>query len=147
MGIAATVGCGGGSSPTAPSPVRAQWNVTASPSPIIAGGGGYGYQYSADFTVTVKETSGGVGGNVNFVNATIRNDTTGVELGTINFSATEIIDQAGSNHVAARGTLNIPLGFYYTLAWGGRQATLTIAIQLADDRGNVTNRSLELKVI
>jgi hypothetical protein len=121
--------------------------VSASPNPIIAGAGYSIYPYSAVFTLTVAE-SAGMGANINYVNVTLRNATTGVELNTINFSATDIINKAGSNHVAGRGTLTVPnMGMYYSLSYGGRQATMTIAVQMQDDAGHTTNQVLTVPVV
>jgi hypothetical protein len=144
--LLAFTGCGGKDDPTAPTPTAAVFNVTQSPNPIIAGTGSQGFQYTAAFTISVTE-SAGVGGNVNFVNVTLRNVTTGVELNTVNFTATDVFNRAGTNHIAAKGTLNIPLSVIYSLALGGRQATMTIAVQIGDDAGHTTNQSFTVSVV
>lgn len=147
-GVMALAGCGGGgSSPTAPAPTAAVLSVTENPNPIIAGQGAQGFALSAIFNVVVTE-SAGIGANVNFVNVTLRDATTGVEVGTVNLGANQIVQDAGSNHVPAKGTLTIPnFAILYTLPLGGRQATLTIALQMQDDAGNVVNRTLTVPVV
>ena len=120
--------------------------MTKTPNPVIAGTGSQGFQFTVAFNLTVTE-SAGVGGNVNFVNVTLRNTTTGLELNTINFNATDVLNRAGTNHIAGRGTLNIPLSVVYTLALGGRQATMTIAVQFGDDAGHLTNQTLTVPIV
>jgi hypothetical protein len=146
----AIAGCGSSSSPSAPSappaPTTAIYSVSVAPNPIIAGAGSQGFQNSAQFTVTVTE-SAGVSGNVAFVNVTLRNATTGVELNTLQYNPTDITNRASTNHVAAKGTLNIPIGIVYTLSLGGRQATLTVAIQMKDDFGHTDNETVNVNIV
>jgi len=81
------------------------------------------------------------------VNLTLRNATTGVELNTLQYNPTDITNRASTNHVAAKGTLNIPFSILYTLSLGGRQATLTIAIQLKDDFGHTDNQTVNVNIV
>jgi len=149
------LGCGGDKSPTAPSsqPTTADITATVSPNPVIASACTpttctTGFAFSAVFNLQISETAG-VGGNVNFVNVTMRDSTTGAEIGTINFGADEVIRRASTatNHVNARGSLSIVnLGVNYRLSGGGRQGTLTVAVQFTDDRGNQINRVVTVPV-
>jgi hypothetical protein len=118
--------CGGGSSPTIPTmppqPTAGAFTASVAPNPIIAQDctpakcGNEGYQFFFDSTVTVTE-SAGRGGNVDFINVTMRNDTTGIELKTYNFTANDVIKYAGANHVNGMGKLTIPnSGLIYRLA-------------------------------
>jgi hypothetical protein len=147
--LLAFTSCGGSNpapTPTPTAPTAGVFTVTETPNPIIATGGTQGFQFTAAFTLTVTE-SAGLGGNVSFVNVTLRNATTGVEVGTIQFNPVDIAARAGSSHIAARGTLSIPLSVVYTLALGGRQATTTIAVQIGDDAGHVSNQLLTVPIV
>jgi hypothetical protein len=147
----------GGDSPTAPPPppppTAASITVTASPNPIIAADctpatcGNSGFRYAASTTLTVTE-SAGVGGNVDFVNMTLRSGTTNTEVGTLNFGSGEISSFAGgTNHVNPRGSLAIRnIGIVYTLGGNARQATMTVAVQFTDDKGNRTNHLVTVPV-
>lgn len=138
--------CGGSSTPTAPTaPTAGAFIVTEAPNPIIATAGSQGFHFTATFSLTVREAAG-LGGNVNVVNVTLRNATNGLELNTINFSATDIFNRAGTNHIAALATLNINgLGELYTLGGGGRQATMTV--QIGDDAGHIVNQVLTVPIV
>ncbi len=97
--VAAIVaGCGGSSSsPSAPtSTTAAEVTVSVNPNPITASTCSPSQCSSgADFyfvvTLVITETAG-VGGNVDFVNVTLRNPTTGQEVGTVNLGADEVIN-------------------------------------------------------
>ena len=151
------IGCGDEKSPTAPSSqsaTTADITVTVSPNPVIASACTpttclSGFDFAALFTVQISETAG-VGGNVNFVNVTLRNTTTGIEIGTVNVGADEVIRRVptATNHVNARGSLSIVnLGVTYRLTGGGRQGTLTVTVQFTDDRGNQINRLVNVPVV
>lgn len=150
----------GGSSPSAPATPpstlasRGVFVATASPNPIIAQDctpalcGESTNRYAAVTAVTVAE-SAGLGGNIDFINVTLRNATTGVEPNTLNYGADEIARRAGgTNHVQGSGSLTVKdIGALYTLALGGRQATMTIAVQVTDDRANRSNLIVTVLVV
>jgi len=124
--------------------------VTVTPSPIIARDCtpaicSPGYKFLIECTVRVEE-SAGLGGNVDLVNVTLRNATTGIEINTVNYGSAEISQRAGSNHVASRGSISFGLGEQYFLALGGRQATMTLTLQFTDDRGNKINKIVTVQV-
>ncbi|MEQ1759499.1 MAG: hypothetical protein ABL986_14355 [Vicinamibacterales bacterium] len=150
----AGIGCGGNDSPTAPSaqtPTAAAITATVIPNPVIAIACtpttcAAGLEFIASLSVQISETAG-LGGNVDFVNVTMRNATTGAEIGTLNYGADELIRRASTNHVNARGSLTIPnVGIVYRLAGGGRQGTVTVAVQFTDDRGNRLNQIISVPV-
>lgn len=146
-----SVSCGNGSSPASstpapPAPTQAAITVSVSPNPVIAQPStDPNYDWEADWSVNFRETAG-VGFNVDFINATLRNSTTGGDVGTLNFGAATIIRAAGTNHVNGLGSLSVPQGVVYTLAFGGRQGVVTIVAQCTDERGNVMNVSGQVAV-
>jgi hypothetical protein len=139
-------GCGGGgggsSAPTnvpPPPPVatRAEVSLEITPaSPVARPTGDAAYPWRVDWTLNVRETAG-LGGNVNFVDVSFVNSF-GFEVPrALNYGASEIIDRAGTNHVRARGELQIPLSMLYRAdGFGGRTITLKNAVSFTDDRGN-----------
>lgn len=129
----------GGSTTPTPPPTASQANIEASlaPNPINAqASGNPSFPWSIEFQVTVRETAG-VGGNIDFINTTIRDLETGTESPALNYGADTIISRAGTNHVNGRGNLTVPLGLRFRLAGGGRAAVLIANIRFTDDRGNV----------
>src|SRR5262245_55919615 len=117
----AAPGCGGGGgSPTATVPLTTTTTLppqtliqaSANPDPIIAEACTpsictSGFDYRASTTITLRET-GGLPGNVDFINVTFRNASTNVEFGTLTFNQNDITSRAGGIFIAARGELVIP---------------------------------------
>lgn len=139
-------GCGGdsGSTPTpvpvaAPTPAsRAAVSLTVTPSPVIADATDQNQVYLASFTITFTETAG-LGANIDFFNVTMRNPL-GYESATAyNHGADEVIKIAGTNHVAAKGTLVLPFKQTYWNGMGTRGLTLILVAQVTDERGNRMN--------
>ena len=152
-------GCGGDSSSTTtpvtqpPAPTVGTFSATVNPNPIIAADctpavcGNQGFQFAAIGTVVITETTG-LGGNVDFINLTLRSGATGAEIGTINLGATQIVANAGTNHINGRATLSVPnVGLIYRLAGGSRQGTMTYAIRVTDDRGTIHNLVINVSVV
>ena len=92
---------------------------------------------SAAWNVVLRETSGRVAGKVNFINATIRDAQSGAvaEPGHIVLDAAAIAAAAGSNRIAAGGTLVVPFSFRFSLWSGGKAAVVSIAAECEDDTG------------
>ena len=137
IAIASLAACGGSSS-TAPTPTQASITVTLSPNPVTATacsptcqGANGSFRFRADGTLTIQETAG-IGGNVNSITAMHPN-------ATIVFSVADIVQRSGTNHVAARGTLIVPLSTFTAPLDNPnatRQAVVPYVVQFTDDRGN-----------
>jgi hypothetical protein len=141
-GLLAVASCG---SPTAPS--AAVLTVTVSPNPIVATAVPGSSQLLAVFSLTIKE-SAGLGANVDFVTATLTDPSNGAQLNTINFGASNILVRAGTNRVAGKGTLSIDnIGATYTPGPVGRQATMTITVQMEDQAGHTSAQALTVPVV
>jgi hypothetical protein len=136
-------GGGGGSTPAAPSTpaptpaARADVTVSISPtSPVAQPNADRNYPWRVDWTVVLRE-SAGLGGNVNYVNVGFVNSFGFETPSALNYGADVIVRRAGSNHLNARGELQIPLSMVYRAdGFGGRSITLTNAVSFTDDRGN-----------
>ncbi len=101
----------------------------------------------ADWVVTI--TSAGAGGVVNFVNATLRDADTGAlpdPTGRLSLAAPDIAAQAGTNRVAAGGSLRVAQSLDYAPPADGRRATLLVTAQLIDDLGNLVSKSVTVAV-
>jgi hypothetical protein len=128
---------GGSTTPSTPSASQANIQASIAPNPIIAqASGDSDFPWRVDFEVIVRETAG-VGGNIDFINTTLRNVATGVETRAVNFGADQVVSRAGTNHVDGRGSLTAPLALRYRLSGGARAAVLIAEIRFTDDRGNV----------
>ena len=147
-GVCAIViaGCGGGGSTSAPSaPIatptpqatRAEVTLTVSPPTLVAKpNNDRTYPWLVEWTLVLRETAG-LGGNVNYVNVGFVNSFGFETPSALNYGASQIIQRAGTNHVGARGQLQIPLSMVYRAdGFGGRTITLKNALSFTDDRGN-----------
>lgn len=100
----------------------------------------------ARWTVQIMET-GGVGGSVSFVNATLRETDTGAPVepyGFLSTDAGEIRRRIGTDRLAAGGTLVLAQSLAYASAGSG--ATLAVAVQLLDDNGNLISGAVTVPV-
>jgi hypothetical protein len=145
-GALGNAACGGGgsttpSAPSTPTPfpaaTRADVTVSISPaSPVAQPNNDRNYPWRVDWTVVLRETAG-LGGNVNYVNVGFVNNFGFETPSALNYGADVIVRRAGSNHLNARGELQIPLSMVYRAdGFGGRSITLTNAISFTDDRGH-----------
>ena len=153
----ASVACGGGSSPSAPTavstprPTRSEVAVTFSPVSPVATPNTTStsdtWPWRVDYTIVLKE-SNGLGGNVNYVNTSFTN-TFGFSTRTdLNYGADRIIAAAGTNHLTGGGELRIPLSMVYSAdGFGGRAMTLKVAINFTDDLGSVTSLGGQANVV
>lgn len=150
---ALTIACGcAATSPvaptSAPTPAGASLSLSVSPDPVTATEtDDPKTPLRADWVVTI--TSNGAGGTVNFVNATLRDADTGAlpdPTGRLSLAAPDIAAQAGTNRVAAGGSLRVVQGLDYALPADSRRATLLVTVQLIDDLGNVVSRSVTVAV-
>jgi hypothetical protein len=92
----------------------------------------------AEWTIVITETAG-VAGSVVFVNATLRDAATGAwawPMPSIALSADALAERLGSNSVPARGSLSVPGSLQFALPSGGREAVLSVAVQLEDENGH-----------
>ena len=147
--------CGSGGNPNPPTtlPPVASFAITVTPNPIVAQdctpavcSSTPGAQFFVAAGITVTE-SGGVGGTVNFITLVLRNAANS-EVGTLNFSAADIIGLVGTNRVNGRASLIIRgIGAAYRMSDGGRQGSLAFTVGITDDRGNPQNQSVSVPVV
>ncbi len=152
--IAAT-GCGGGgvtspSPPVAtPTPAPAGFSIMVNPNPVVAADStDPDAPLLASWTVKISASSS-LGARVNFVNATLRDATSGAEAepsGILTLGAADITAQAGTNRVEPRSSLTVSESLQYRLPSGGRVGTLTVTAQFRDDNGNLASQSDQVAV-
>ena len=117
---------------------KARLALTIEPRPVTAGPGPT-TPHSAHWRVVLTE-SGGVGGNVNFVNATLRDPSSGARPmpgSGLALAAPELVARTGASRIEALGRLTLDETVDYGLASGGQAVTVTIAVQFSDDNGHV----------
>lgn len=137
-------GCGSGA-PPAPGAVSAVIIVTASPSPIAGapctGCGAGSTDRESATTLTIQETAG-VAATVLAIEMTLREQGTNAIIASGSFDGAAVTQLAGSNRVAARGTLNVRCGVHYAAGQGGKAAVLTYVVRVTDEKGNQVAQTL-----
>ena len=136
-----------GSSPTTPSTgIAAIVTLTVTPNPITSViTNTLGPTYTATWTTTMTE-SGGVGGLVTLVQATVFDDATGKQVASTSYDSNDLLVFVGKNRLEASGILQVPLQVSYGLTTLNRAATLTIFTTVKDDKGFTANSSLLVKI-
>lgn len=145
--IAAGAGCGT-ASPTAPTATLA-FTLSASPNSITgvlcAGCGAGSTDRESKTTIAIAET-GGAAGTVTSIAMVLRENGSNLVIAQGEFDAAAVTQLAGSNHVAARGTLNVTCGVHYAASEQGKAATLTYTVRVVDDRGNTVTHDVVVAV-
>ncbi len=105
-----------------------------------------GPTYAATWTTSIIE-SAGQGGTVQFVKASVYDNTTGALLATSNFDDKDLVVFVGSSRVEGGSALAVPQQATFAPSSGvGKAATLTVTVTFKDDAGNVQERSILTKV-
>ena len=138
-------GCGGGSpgSPTAAAIVATLAPDTVPPRPCgqcpsLPG------ELEVAATLTLRETVG-LGATVDTVAVTLRSDG-GETVVQGQFDAAAVSQLAGTNRLAASGTLRIPVSAHFAPAPSRLPGTFTVTITARDDRGNRLTASAMARV-
>ena len=124
-----------------PEPTVAIIEATCTPSlvpAVVSSNPAFAWQIS--WVLTVRETAG-ISGRVNFLRVTI------ADQQVLTVDTAGVVAAAGSNAVAARGTLQIPLTLLYNLPTGDRLATVTTTVNFTDSRNNTIVQSAMLRII
>jgi hypothetical protein len=123
------------------------------PSPITAtrcnpqctGESGSGsFAYSMDMTLDLQDAAS-VGATVNSITLTATADTT--TFAPLTFSSDDIRRQAGTTHVDGRATLSIPLTIVYNTPSGRANLSVSVSVQITDDRNNQVTATGQTSVL
>jgi hypothetical protein len=89
------------------------------------------------------------GATVNFINATVRDAESGAVAspsGYVNLTSQDVIAQSGSDRVPPGGTLTVIQHLQAGLPAGDTRATVSIAVQLQDDAGQLVTATTETEI-
>jgi hypothetical protein len=124
-----------------PEPTISVVTVTCNPSLVSAvAASDPAFTWQISWVLSVQETAG-IAGHINFLQVTI------ADQQVLVLGAAGIAVAAGTNAVAAKGSLSIPLTLAYTLPSGGKLANVTTTINFTDARGNVIVSSGQLRIV
>jgi len=142
--VAGLAGCDSG--PTLPSGVvRAVLSVAVDPNPVPGRPSTTLGFSTISYKVVIKEMAG-LGGEFVFLNATVFDETSGRSVGVNNFDGADLIVFVGSKRLEAGQSTEISQQIDYGLPQDSTGARLVVSVQFRDDRGNVLNQSLLVKV-
>ena len=141
------VACSSGT-PTTPAPNQASITAALSPNPITAtvcsptcaaiDGSGRLFQWRVQGNVTIQETAG-LGGNVASITVTNFNP-------AIVYTSDVIAQRSGTSHVAAKGSLVVPVTVIYGLVdnpAASRAIVMSFVVLFTDERGNQESASAQ----
>lgn len=124
--------------------------VSASVSPDVAVAGAAttdGFEWSTTFTLTLTETTG-TGATVTNLSADLRQAAGGIVIappGDLDESFRFDV-RAATNRLEGMGTLSVELEFEYSLPNGGREALVSLIVDLVDDNGFVNRLGVDVRV-
>lgn len=137
-------GCGS-NNVTIPDISRAIVDVSVDPNPVAGTQNALTGSVSAPYTITITETNG-LGGEVVFVSSAVYDPTTGKQVALNYYDSADLIVYVGSKRVEPLGTLVVAQTASYTLSDLSKAANLVVSVQLKDDRKNLINTSLLVKI-
>jgi hypothetical protein len=101
---------------------------------------------SAAYVVTIREAAG-LGGQINFVNSTVFDPSTGLQVTVNYFDSADLKVFVGTDRVDANGELKVAQTTSYVLPDFKVAANLTVNVQVADDQGTLINQSTLLPIV
>jgi hypothetical protein len=131
--------------PTVPGGVlRAQITLSVTPSPLTPISSTPPL-YSLRYIVKISEVAG-LGGDLQFVNGTVFDDTSGLTVGINNYDSSDILVFVGSQRIEAKGSRDVQQQIDYVLPAGSTKAILTVNVQFKDDRGSFVSQSILVRI-
>jgi hypothetical protein len=95
-------------------------------------------------TINLRETAG-IGGNA--TQLTLTASAGGQQFQPLTFTADDITGHAGTHHVDGRATLTIPMSIVYNTPTNTANLTISVSIQVTDDRNNQVTATGTVNVI
>lgn len=130
---------------TAANVARAAILVTVDPTPVPPSQDSLTGSVSIGYRVTIQELNG-LGGEILFVSAQIYDPETGLLVSLTYFDGADLIVFVGAKRIDPGGTLVVPQTTSYVLPDFRVNALLAINVQMKDDRDNLINQSVLVRV-
>jgi hypothetical protein len=132
-------------SPTIGDVIRAGIILTVDPSPVPPSQNLITGVVSIGYNVTITEFQG-LGGEIQFVSAKVYDPASGGVASFTYFDSADLIVFVGSKRVEPGGQLVVPQTTSYILPDLSTNALLSIDVQMKDDKDNLINQSLLVKI-
>jgi hypothetical protein len=130
---------------TLPDVTRAVLEITVDPNPIVATQDEITLAVSATYTITVTEMAG-LGGEVVFVSAAVFDPATGRQVALNYYDTNDFLVYQGSKRIEPLGQIELSQSTSYTLSDYSKAADLVVSVQVKDDRTNLIQASLLVKI-
>jgi hypothetical protein len=130
---------------TLPDVPRAAIMVTVEPNPVIGVQNLVTGAVSAAYKITITEMNG-LGGEVNFVSSAVFDPVTGAQVALNYFDNADLKVFVGEDRIEPLGSLVVPQTINYILPDLARVATLTVNVQFKDDKSNLLNESVLVRI-
>jgi hypothetical protein len=124
---------------------RAIIEVTVDPNPVPGSQNPLTGAVSVGYNVTITEVNG-LGGELLFVSSQIYDPETGLQVALNYFDGADLVVFVGSKRVEALDKLVVPQTSSYILPDFRKPAQLAVNVQMKDDRGNLLNQSVLVKI-
>jgi len=124
---------------------RAIIQVTVDPNPVPGSQNPLTGVVSVGYKVVITEVNG-LGGEMIFVSSQIYDPETGLQVALNYFDGADLVVFVGSKRVEALGTLTVPQTSSYVLPDFRLPGLLAVNVQMKDDRGNLLNQSVLVKI-
>ena len=138
--------CGEDNASGLPPVQRAVIIVTVDPNPVIGTQDEFTGSVSAAYVVNIREVAG-LGGEVQFINSTVLDPLTGLQVTSNYIDSDALVVYVGTNRVEPSGELDVSRTLGYSLTDRRVEADLSVAVQFRDDRGTTLNQTLLVPVI
>lgn len=124
---------------------RAIIQVTVDPNPVPGSQNPLTGTVSVAYNVVITEVNG-LGGEVLFVSSQIYDPETGLQVALNYFDGADLVVFVGSKKIDPLGKLTVPQTSSYVLPDYRKPALLAVNVQMKDDRGNLLNQSVLVKI-
>jgi hypothetical protein len=130
---------------TAGDATRAALAVSVTPNPVPPSQNVLTGAVSIGYRITIAELAG-LGGEVLFVSAQVYDPETGLLASLTYYDGADLIVFVGTKRLDPGGTMEVPQTTSYLLPDARVNALLAINVQMKDDRENLINQSILVKV-
>lgn len=133
-------------STTIPDVPRAILVVAVEPNPVIGTQNVLTGSVSATYVVQIRELAG-LGATINFINSTVFDPETGLQVSTSFYDSADLKVFTGTDRIEPGGELDVTQTASYSLPDFRVNADLTATVQAIDDQGNLINYSTLVRIV
>jgi hypothetical protein len=144
LAAALVSGCGNNNNTITNIPA-AKLAITVDPAPVPPSQNVLTGVVSIGYKIHITETAG-LGGTMEFVSSSVYDPATGTLLSLTYFDGDDLVVFVGTKRINPGETLTVPQTMSFLLPDLSKNATLVVNAQMLDDRSNIINQSVLVKV-